>query len=338
MAKMFLILALFINSPAALIPSTARANQSVQDSRLSLKQVEQMIEGGIDDEVVAREISERGVTFRLSQGTLEQLIKRGAGEQTRRALLRLEERAAYDAYANEKQDATKRLALGKDFLRRHPRSQHAAEVEVGNRKAMLEVFSAESRTFNANPEAKSLERLLAMGREILSQEPDRAVAVQVTSQLALATGRGMLGNFYNDLEQSRAYASQALNLLEEATPPPDLDAAEYARLRANSLSLLYQCQGLYLLRQPNPDAERAIDFLTKAAESKGGPSANDPNTYWLRAVAYDLIYQKMIENYQALPKSRRTGKQGQSLCAEINPIAGKLVEDYARVISLSAAS
>jgi hypothetical protein len=126
--------------------------------------------------------------------------------------------------------------------------------------------------------------------------------------------------------------------LEKTAPSPDFDAAEYAGLRANSLGPLYQCQGLYLLRQQNPEAERAIDFLTKAAESKNGPSANDPNTYWLRTLAYDMIYQKLIEKYQALPKGRRTGKQGQSLCGEINPIANKLIEDYARVISLSAGS
>lgn len=335
MAKMFLILALFHNSPAALNQYSAKALQPVQDSPLSLKQVEQMIEGGIDDEVVAREISERGLAFRLPAATLDQLIKRGAGEQTRRALLRREERAAYDAYLKEKLDAAKRLALGKEFLRRHPRSEHAAAVGAGNRKAMLEVFDAESRVFNANPDAKSLDRLLALGREILSQEPDRAVAVQVTSQLALATGRGMLGNFYNNLEQSRAYADQALTLLEETTPPPDLDAAEYARLRANSHSLLYQVQGLYLLRQQNPDPEQAIGYLTSAAESKDGPSAKDPNTYWLRALARDLIYQKFIEEYRAMPKSRKVGRLGKSLCAKIKPIADQLFDDYVRVIELS---
>jgi hypothetical protein len=297
-----------------------------------------LIEGGIDDEIIAREIRERGLAFRLPAATLEQLVRRGAGEQTRQALLRQEERAAYAAYLNENQDPAKRLALGKEFLRRHPRSEHASEVESGNRRATLEILDTAYKAFSANPDAASLDRLLATGREMLSQGPDRAVAARVTSQLALATGRGMIGGFYSDLEQSRAYASQALDLLEETTPPPGLDAAEYAGLRANSLSLLYQCQGLYLLRQPSPDAERAIDFLTKAAESKGGPSANDPNTYWLRALAYDLIYQKLIEKYQALPKGRRPGKQGQSICAEINPIAGKLVDDYARVISLSAAS
>ncbi|HZF41721.1 MAG TPA: hypothetical protein VE715_23085, partial [Blastocatellia bacterium] len=329
MPKMFLILALFIIIPVA------PASLAIQDARpLTLKQIEQLIESGIDDEVIAREIGERGLAFRLPAATLEQLIRRGAGAQTRQALLRQEESAAYAAYLNEKQDPAKRLALGKEFLRRHPRSEHAADIESGNRRATLEVFDVAYKVFSANPDAASLDRLLAIGREILSQAPDRAVAAQVTSQLALATGRGMIGDFYGDLEQSRAYANQALDLLGETTPPPGLDAAEYARILAN----IYQCQGLYLLRQPNPDAERAIDFLTKAAKSKDVPSANDPNTYWLRALAYDLIYQKLIEKYQALPKSRRTGKQGQSLCAEINPIAGNLVDDYARVISLSAAS
>ncbi|HMB27529.1 MAG TPA: caspase family protein [Blastocatellia bacterium] len=339
MPKMSLTLALFFIISAALISSSAEGLQSAQDTRpLSLKQIEQLIESGIDDEIIAREIRERGLAFRLPAATLEQLVRRGAGGQTRQALLLQEERAAYSAYLNEKQDPAKRLALGKEFLRLHPRSEHAEDVESGNRRATLEIFGAAYKTFSANLDAASLDRLLATGREILGQGPDRAVAAQIKSQLALATGRGMIGGFYSDLEQSRAYAGQALDLLEKTAPPPDFDAAEYARLRADSLGPLYQCQGLYLLRQPNPEAERAIDFLTKAAESKNGPSANDPNTYWLRTLAYDLIYQKLIEKYQALPKGRRTGKQGQSLCGEINPIANKLIEDYARVISLSAAS
>jgi uncharacterized caspase-like protein len=339
MLKMFLILALFTSSHAAPVSSSAKAPLSFQDARpLTLKQVEQLIASKIDDEVIAREIRERGLAFRLPEATFEQLVNRGAGGQTRQALLLQEERAAYAAYSNEKQDPAKRLSLGKEFLLRHPRSEHAAEVESGNRRATLEIFEAAYKAFSANSDAASLDRLLSTGGGILGRGPDRAVAAQVTSQLALATGRGMIGGFYSDLEQSRAYASQALDLLKDKTPPPGLAAEEYAKLRANSLSLLYQCQGLYLLRQPTPDAERAIDFLTKAAESKDGPIANDPNTYWLRAVAYDLIYQKLIEKYQSVPKVRRAGKQGQSLCAEINPIANNLIEDYARVISLSAAS
>src|SRR5215831_14060161 len=182
MPKMSLTLALFFIITAALISSSAEGLQSAQDTRpLSLKQVEQLIESKIDDEVIAREIRERGLAFRLPAATLEQLVRRGAGEQTRQALLLQEERAAYAAYLNEKQDPAKRLALGKEFLRRHPRSEHAEEVEAGNRRATLDIFGAAYKNFSANPDAASLDRLLATGFGLLSQEPDRAVVAQVTS-------------------------------------------------------------------------------------------------------------------------------------------------------------
>src|SRR5262245_11282592 len=94
MRKIFLILALFIIIPEPSLASSA-ASQATQDTPpLTLKQIEQLIESGIDDEVIAREIGERGLAFRLPAGTLEHLIRRGAGEQTRRALLLQEERAA----------------------------------------------------------------------------------------------------------------------------------------------------------------------------------------------------------------------------------------------------
>src|SRR5215510_16073453 len=168
MPKLSLTLALLVIISAALT-SSAEGPLSAQDTRpLSLKQIEQLIESGIDDEIIALEIRERGLAFRLPEATFEQLIKRGAGGQTRQALLLQEERAAYAAYTNEKQDPAKRLSLGKEFLRRHPRSEHTAEVESGNRRATLDIFGAAYKTFSANLDAASLDRLLATGREILS--------------------------------------------------------------------------------------------------------------------------------------------------------------------------
>src|SRR5215475_2261042 len=160
MPKMSLILTLFVTISAALISSSAKGPLSTQDIRpLSLNQIEQLIGSGIDDEIIAREIRERGLAFRLPAATLEQLIRRGAGELTRRALLLQEERAAYAAYLNEKQDPARRLALGKEFLRRHPHSERAAEVEAGNRRATLEIFNAAYRAFSTNPDEAGLERL-----------------------------------------------------------------------------------------------------------------------------------------------------------------------------------
>src|SRR5262245_65948835 len=91
MPKMSLTLALFFIISAALTSSSAKVPLPAQDTLpLSLKQIEQLIESGIDDEIIAREIRERGLAFRLSAATLEQLIRRGAGGQNRQELLRQE--------------------------------------------------------------------------------------------------------------------------------------------------------------------------------------------------------------------------------------------------------
>src|SRR5262249_17046725 len=58
-----------------------------------------------------------------------------------------------------------------------------------------------------------------------------------------------------------------------------------------------------------------------------------PNTYWLRAIAYDLIYQKLLEEYQALSKSQQRGPRGQSLCEKINPVISQLVDEITQVLS-----
>src|SRR5215471_2090271 len=91
-SRMFLISAFLIIIPSALTPYAAKAFRPAQDPHpLTLRQIEQLIDNGIEDEVVAREINESGLAFRVQALTLEQLVKRGAGALTRRALLHQEE-------------------------------------------------------------------------------------------------------------------------------------------------------------------------------------------------------------------------------------------------------
>ncbi len=331
-ARAFLLLVALLVSQSLLHGrgSMASLHSAQSDRPLALSQIERLLESKIEDEVIAREIGARGLAFRLDAATLDRLIKLGAGALTRQALQQQEERAAYQTFANEK-DASRRLALGREFLQKYPQSEFAKEVAAGNLRAMREMFSASFQAFSRNPDAPKLDRLLALGHELLSQQPDRAVVVEVTTQLALATGRGMLGNFYGDLERSRSYARQAMKLLEENAPASPSEAAA-------NLSLLLQVQGLYLLRQPEPDPDQAITLLTKAAELKDGPSANDPITYWLRALASDAVYQKLRDEYQSLAKAERRAAQGQALCAKLAPLAKQMVEDYARVIALGGAA
>ena len=304
------------------------------DRPLTLNQIEQLLDSKIEDPIIAREIRKLGIAFRVDAVLLDGLLKRGVGAQTRQALEQHEERAATAELFNEK-NAARRLTLSKEFLQRFPRSSESARVAAEIRKAELEIFEESFRTFSDAPSAAGLEQVLTLGRDLLRRQPDRPTVVQVASKLALATGRGMIGNFYSDLEQSRAFANRALELLESPAPPPGLDQQTYNQLRTNNLSLIYQSLGLYLLRQPTPDAEQAISFLTKAAELKGGPSASDPITYWLRALARDMTYQQLNADYSALPKTQRTGRQGQSLCARIETLFNQLFADYTQVLTLS---
>lgn len=310
-------------------------SSSFQNDRpLTLNQIEQLLESKIEDQIIAREIRKLGIAFRVDSALLDRLLKLGAGPQTRQTLEQQEERAAYAELFNEKNPA-RRLNLGKEFLQRFPRSSENAKVTAELRKAELEVFEEAFRAFSTTPSAAGLEQVLTLGRDLLRRQPDRPTVVQVASKLALATGRGMLGNFYNDLDQSRAFASRALELLENTAPPPGMDRQTYDQLRTNNLSLIYQSLGLYLIRQPVPDAEQAISFLTKAAELKAGPSASDPITFWLRALARDMIFQKLNEEFRALPKDQRAGRPGQALCGRIEVLFNQLFSDYTQVLTLS---
>ncbi len=345
MAKTLLIIALFAIQFHASVQSNLTAgwqsfdlsvaNNQQNDRPLTLSQIEQLLEIKFEDENIAREVRKLGIAFDLAPATIDRLLKLGMGAKTRQALMDQQVRADFTAYSTEK-DPARRLALGREFLQKHRQSSEAANVGGEIRKLEVEVFEAEFQKFSDNPDATGLDRVLMLGRDLLRRRPERATVVQVTSKLALATGRGMLGNFYSDLEQSREYANQALRLLEDTTSLADVDQTTYKKLRTESLSILYQCQGLYLLRQPSPDSEQAIAFLTKAALLKDGPSANDPITFWLRALARDLNFQKLSDEYRALPKYQRAGKQGQSLCSKITEIINQLILDYTQVVSLSS--
>jgi hypothetical protein len=322
----------FIGS--GLFPQDASRN----NGKLSLKQIEELLKSRIDDETIARLIRERGIDFKPTPAVMSRLQKQNVGVMTRKALTEHEEALAYTAFTQQKQDPAKRLALGREYLRDFPDGIHAREVAAELSQTKLDGFNAAFAAYSRNPEKTRLDQLLTQGRELLNQKPDRTAVIQITTHLALATGRGMIANVYNDLEQSRSYANQALQMLAETSPPPGGDPAAYASLRSKSLSLLYQVQGLYLLRQEPPDPERAIAVLTKAAEFQGGAAATDANTFWLRAIAHDLLYQKSREDYQALSKAQQRTARGYRLCEQINPIINRMVDDITQVLSLSSAA
>ena len=344
MARLFLLLTVFASQLFAPIVSAhqpalmASAYRNPQSERpLSVGTIEQLLKIEAGDEVIAGQIRKVGIDFRVDQATLDRLGKLGAGERTKQALRQQEELKAYAEFSNEKNPAT-RLTLGKAFLRKYPMSADAEKTKAELRKVELEVFDAAIQAYSNNPTLSGLDQILKLGQGLLAQYPDRAMVVQVTPKLAFAAHKGMIGNFYNDLEHSRGYANRALKDLEDPAPPVGLDSQTFGKLRTDGLSTVYQSLGLILLRQASPDIEQAISYLTKAADLKDSPAANDPITYWLRAMARSMKFQKLNDEFRALPKDQRVGRSGQSLCSQITEIVNQQLSDYTQVLSLSGRS
>lgn len=350
MTRIFLLLAILGNQIhlPTLLPSVSQGfnsslipgNSDQDDRPLNIQQVEELLKF-IDDEDLALLIRRRGIGFRLTATTLERLLEQRLGVKTKQALEEKEELAAYKELSEENNPARK-LNLGNEFLQKYPRSSNSAKVKGELRNTELDVFEAEFRTFSSKPDAAGLNKVLALGRNLLQQQPDAPTNIHVNSKLALATSKGMIGNFYNDLERSREYADQALKLLEPTTPPAGVDAQTYGQLRANNLGAVYQSRAIYLIRQSVPDSQQtaimnqAISLLSKAAELKEGPSASDPITYWLRAQAREWIFQKLGDEYRALSKTQRVGRAGQTLCAQMATLTGQLSLDYIQVVAFAS--
>jgi hypothetical protein len=303
------------------------------DRPLTLAQIEKLLEIKIEDENLALQIRRQGIEFRLTEETRDRLRKLGAGKKTEEALQEKEEGAAYAEFSNET-NAARRLRLGQAYLQKYPRATERAKVAAEVRKAELDVFELEYRAFSEKPNAASLEKVLAMGRDLLERPPDIPGEAHVASRLAMATGIGMIGNFYTDLDQSRQYADRALRLLEAGNSP------EVAQLRAVHLPLIYRSLGLYQIRQPVPDPDQAIILLTRSVDLgvnvKDSAVVNDPIPYWLRAIARDLKLQKLTEDYRAFSKEQRIGRQGQALCNAVTSLINQLIVDYTQVVSLSS--
>ncbi|HZN10927.1 MAG TPA: hypothetical protein VFC61_04575 [Blastocatellia bacterium] len=245
-----------------------------------------------------------------------------------------EERAAYEAFFNEK-DPAKKVALAKAFGQKYSTSEYKKYTDAAVLNGLGAQFQQELKAFYDGPDSGKLDKLLATGEEYLTLQPGQPY---VSTHMALAAGFGVLSQKYTNIDKAMGYADKALPLLETTTPPAGYDAAQWTTLRTTGLSSLPQYQGLYYTKKEPMDAEKAIAALTKAAEFKEGPASKDPNTYWLRASAYNTQYETLSKEYRAMADDQKTGEAGKAVLAKVDPVVDKMIEDYGRVYVLSASN
>ena len=225
----------------------------------------------------------------------------------------------------------------KEFLEKNPNTAPSWKQSALRMIARCEMAQAyqnwveADKTFFALPRLDKLNQLIEAGESYLEKMPTPDVGV--VTRLALATGYALLADFYHDTDQVLRYAEKSLQLLEPLTPPDRArSAAVWQRFRAEHQGRLWQFQGLAKLRQSKPDLDAAIAFLTKAAEAKDGLTFKDPNTYILRAEAYELLYAPLRDEYNE-PAEDYTRKE--KAREKLYPVLENLVTDYARIVVLT---
>jgi hypothetical protein len=253
-----------------------------------------------------------------------------------------EERKAYEelyapCFGKEKNDE-KCYPLAKSFSEKYPSSQFIKYVK-GKADAIekAKVYAAFQKTledyYKGAPDAAKLDALLGAGDAVQAKFPDDHYVV---TQLALATGGGVLGGYYKDTAKAQALAERALKLIESTTPPrKDWPQADWDKFRTQGVSSLTLYQGLFQLRQPTPNVEQALVYLNKVTSNKDWPSAKEPATYMLRAEANNTTYEKLSEEYSALSTDDKAGEKGKALLAKIEPVVDVLIDDYARALAVA---
>lgn len=334
-----LSLLLLVLCCAVFLPRTADATDTSQARQqqsqpLKLNQIERLLELKFEDHLLAAEITQRGLAFRVNAQIIEQLQRRGLGTQAKQALLFQEEQQVYAAFTDKTTEAAKRLALGREFLRLYPRSEQFAKVQAELPELELEAFKASFQAFSQAPDLLKLSQLFESGQLLLRGRADSGTILLVRTYQAVAAARGALGNFYQDLQRSQALTKAALQLLE-APPPSDTPPALWQELREQYLGELYRAQALYLLRQAEAEPEQALQLLDQALQAGQANVAKEGMTYWLRALARESSFQKQA---QALLQADLSAADRQTVCARLTESREKLVEDYTRVVALSAAA
>jgi hypothetical protein len=241
-----------------------------------------------------------------------------------------EERAAYELFFTEK-DPAKKATLAKDFFQKFPNSDYAPYVKRAILTKLGEDFQTALKTYYQGADAAKLAQLLSTGEEYFTYQPGQ---LYILTQMALASGYGVLAAFNKDIDKSRSQAEQVTKILESPTAPEGWKPDEYEKFRLEGMGKLTQYLGLYALRQTPPDPEKAVSHLTKAAETKEWATPKDPNTYSLRAEANSLLYDKLSSQYLGLPEEKKTEQEGKALLAQIDPVVDKLIDDYARAVAL----
>ncbi|GBC76968.1 hypothetical protein HRbin08_00436 [bacterium HR08] len=261
---------------------------------------------------------------RLSRGILSLVLIAGMGGTTFGA-----QAPAQPQYTREEADAYNALyqafqagkfeeavQMGEAFFGKYPNSVLAPRA-----KPMLLV---------AYVQTNRLEKAFALGREVLSADPNNFGLLYVLALAASAASKGRDTRFDAD---GLTYATRALELAAAGNAPPGFSPQLWEQQKSKVLGALHQAVGLFLYNKA--EYESAIEHLKKSAEL----DPSDPVTFYLIGESLKLgTYAKLRESYDKLTPEEKVAEAGKALLQQVDAVVDQMIEMYARTVAISEAN
>lgn len=205
---------------------------------------------------------------------------------------------------------------GETFFEKYPNSVLAPRA-----KPMLLV---------AYVQTNRLEKAFALGREVLSADPNNFGLLYVLALAASAASKGRDTRFDAD---GLTYATRALELAASGNAPPGFSPELWEQQKGKVLGALHQAAGLFLYNKA--EYEPAIEHLKKSAEL----DPSDPVTFYLIGESLKLgTYAKLRESYDKLTPEEKVAEAGKALLQQVDAVVDQMIEMYARTVAISEAN
>lgn len=243
--------------------------------------------------------------------------------------LSADETVAYQSWyvANEANDQAKAIEAAQAYVAKFPSGKYLAYL-----KGWL--LGPKLKGFDAAVQAKSVDEMLKLGREILKDSPDNlGVWYSVAFNLRRYELAASPANFAHAAE-AQEFAAESIRRIEGG------QVIEGGRFNPKaSLAILYQIQAM--VANNAGKKEEAIDLYTKSSAADPGNIAIVANNLLTLGSLYLDPYGAAVAAYQALPDADRQAAEPsvevKSALENMHAAADPLIDVWARFVALARA-
>lgn len=247
---------------------------------------------------------------------------------------------------NSAPDAAAKIQAAGEFLKKYPKSIKRNEValhvagevakvqdtaqQITLSESFITVFNQPGDADLINPilidayvKSNRIEDAFKVGANLLAKNPNDVVILTNLAIVGTEQVKRQNGAF---MQQSRQYATKAIELIESGKKPDTFDDARWTEYKTRWLPYLYQAVGLLSL--VNNNKEDAKTNLEKAISF----SSPDPFSYVLLGTLANEEYQKLAEQHKAL----MAGPLKDDVLKQAEAKMDQIIDLYAHAVALSA--